>query len=95
MSSSENVKEKERKNMSSSSSVSGNTNGGVTDEQNNSESVLRQFDLDMKYGPSIGMTRLDRWERAKNWGKNPPLEIKELILKSGNVQQEGLWNNRV
>lgn len=95
MSSSGNVKEKESKNMSSSSSVSGNVNGGVTDEQNNSESVLQQFDMNMDYGPSIGMTRLARWERAKEWKKKPPLEIKELILKSGDDQQEGLWNKRV
>ncbi|KEH31314.1 putative DNA polymerase delta, subunit 4 [Medicago truncatula] len=95
MSSSGNVKEKESKNMSSSSSVTGNVNGGVTDEQNNSESVLRQFDLNMDYGPSIGLTRLERWERAKKWDMNPPQEIKELILKSGNDQQEGLWNKRV
>lgn len=91
--------------MPSSSSESGNVNGEVTDEQNsasvsgnkqnNSESVLRQYALDNKYGPSIGMTRLERWERAKKWDMNPPQEIKELILKSGNDQQEGLWNKRV
>ena len=28
-----------------------------------------------EYGPCIGMTRLERWERAKSLGLNPPTEV--------------------
>lgn len=28
-----------------------------------------------KYGPCVGMTRLQRWERAKKWGLQPPEEV--------------------
>ncbi|KAI5385770.1 hypothetical protein KIW84_072395, partial [Lathyrus oleraceus] len=59
-----------------------------------SESVLRQFDMNTVYGPCIGMTRLARWERAVNLGLNPPQEI-ERLLKSGKVQQESLWDSRI
>jgi len=68
----------------------------TTDEHNGSEAeaVLRQFDMNMKYGPCMGMTRLARLERAVKLGLNPPQEIAEL-LKSGNVQQESLWDTRI
>ncbi|RZC76136.1 hypothetical protein C5167_000277 [Papaver somniferum] len=42
-------------------------------DHNHSEEILR---MNIKYGPCIGMTRLDRWERAKNLGINPPEEMK-------------------
>lgn len=37
--------------------------------------ILRVFDLTSKYGPCVGVTRLQRWERAKKWGLNPPDEV--------------------
>lgn len=66
----------------------------TTDEHNGSEAVLQQFDMNMKYGPCMGMTRLARLERAVKLGLNPPEEIAEL-LKSGKVQQESLWDTRI
>ncbi|CAL5213736.1 unnamed protein product [Lathyrus oleraceus] len=66
----------------------------LQDECSESESVLRQFDMNTVYGPCIGMTRLARWERAVNLGLNPPQEI-ERLLKSGKVQQESLWDSRI
>ncbi|KAF7728399.1 hypothetical protein EC973_006207 [Apophysomyces ossiformis] len=36
------------------------------------EKILRSFDLDYKYGPCIGMTRQERWDRALKLGLNPP-----------------------
>ncbi|XP_057417822.1 uncharacterized protein LOC130712019 [Lotus japonicus] len=63
----------------------------LQDESNGNEAVLRQFDLNMAYGPCIGMPRLARWERAQKLGLNPPQEI-ERLLKSGKVQAESLWN---
>ncbi|KAI0769260.1 DNA polymerase delta, subunit 4-domain-containing protein [Irpex lacteus] len=42
--------------------------------------ILRVFDLSYEYGPCIGMTRLQRWERADALGLNPPLAVKEILL---------------
>ncbi|WOO78943.1 DNA polymerase delta subunit 4 [Vanrija pseudolonga] len=42
--------------------------------------ILRVFDMTSKYGPCVGMTRLERWERAKKWGLNPPEEVKAILL---------------
>ncbi|KAH9610871.1 hypothetical protein KSS87_016960 [Heliosperma pusillum] len=58
------------------------------------EEVLRQFDLNMAYGPCIGISRVDRWNRAKNWGMSPPKEL-EVLLQPGKVQMESLWDGRV
>ncbi|KAL2343720.1 hypothetical protein Fmac_005005 [Flemingia macrophylla] len=63
----------------------------LEDEHKASEVVLRQFDMNMAYGPCIGITRLARWERALRLGLNPPQEI-ETLLKSGKVQAESLWD---
>ncbi|XP_068607304.1 DNA polymerase delta subunit 4 isoform X2 [Brachionichthys hirsutus] len=41
---------------------------------------LRHFDLDWRFGPCTGISRLDRWERAKGHGLNPPGEIRDLLL---------------
>ncbi|OWM82245.1 hypothetical protein CDL15_Pgr001819 [Punica granatum] len=58
------------------------------------EEVLRQFDMNMAYGPCLGMSRLARWERAQKLGLNPPKEI-ESFLKRGKVNSECLWEGRV
>ncbi|KAK7329640.1 hypothetical protein VNO77_23812 [Canavalia gladiata] len=55
------------------------------------EMILRQFDMDMTYGPCIGLTRLERWERASKMGLNPPQSIK-ILLQCLNVPSECLWN---
>ncbi|KAG0367369.1 DNA polymerase delta, subunit 4-domain-containing protein [Gamsiella multidivaricata] len=44
------------------------------------EKTLRQFDLSPKYGPSLDVTRLERWQRAFELGLNPPRDVKDLIL---------------
>ncbi|KAL3648880.1 membrane anchor in succinate dehydrogenase complex [Castilleja foliolosa] len=33
----------------------------------------------MAYRPCLGMCRLDRWNRAKAWGLNPPKEVENLL----------------
>ncbi|XP_040001042.1 DNA polymerase delta subunit 4 [Xiphias gladius] len=43
---------------------------------------LRQFDLDWRFGPCTGIGRLQRWERSKLHGLNPPEEIRGLLLKT-------------
>jgi DNA polymerase delta subunit 4 len=37
--------------------------------------ILRVFDLTSEYGPCVGISRLARWERAREWGLNPPQEV--------------------
>ncbi|KAJ8659342.1 hypothetical protein O0I10_005057 [Lichtheimia ornata] len=43
------------------------------------EILLRKFDLDYKYGPCVGLTRMERWLRAEKLGLNPPKEVKEQL----------------
>lgn len=50
--------------------------------------------MNMVYGPCIGISRLDRWERARAMGLNPPEEI-ENLLKYDQVKNESLWDGRV
>ena len=47
------------------------------------ELTLRQFDLDTKFGPVMGMTRLQRFARAEQLNLSPPPYVKDLILKHG------------
>ncbi|ERM94801.1 DNA polymerase delta subunit 4 [Amborella trichopoda] len=58
------------------------------------EEVLRRFDMNMSYGPCIGLTRLERWERANKLGMNPPKDV-ETLLKGGNAGLDCLWEGRV
>ncbi|XP_029000364.1 DNA polymerase delta subunit 4 isoform X2 [Betta splendens] len=46
------------------------------------ELELRQFDMDWRFGPCTGISRLQRWERASLHGLNPPEEIRELLQKT-------------
>lgn len=41
--------------------------------------ILRVFDLNYDYGPCIGVSRLERWERAHALGLNPPPEIHDIL----------------
>ncbi|KAG8381691.1 hypothetical protein BUALT_Bualt06G0147800 [Buddleja alternifolia] len=66
----------------------------LQDEYDDKEEVLRQFDVNMAYGPCLGMSRLERWERANAWGLHPPKEVKDL-LGAGKVNSECLWGGRV
>eukprot|EP00250_Pteridium_aquilinum_P004326 c14542_g1_i1 orf=92-475(+) len=51
----------------------------LDEEYDDLEETLRQFDMNMRYGPCLGMTRLERWERANKLGMNPPVQVKEII----------------
>ncbi|CBI26425.3 unnamed protein product, partial [Vitis vinifera] len=64
------------------------------DEYDGNETVLRQFDMNMAYGPCLGMSRLARWERAQRLGLNPPKEI-ETLLKQGKARADCLWDGCV
>lgn len=55
---------------------------------------LRQFDLDCRFGPCTGISRLQRWERAKLHDLNPPEEIRELLLQTCTDPEysQSLWS---
>ncbi|KAK6926212.1 DNA polymerase delta, subunit 4 [Dillenia turbinata] len=66
----------------------------INDGYDENESVLRQFDMNMAYGPCLGMDRLARWERAQKLGLNPPKEV-EALVREGKVGAMCLWDGRV
>ncbi len=51
---------------------------------------LKAFDLTMAFGPMVGLTRLERWERAQEAGLGPPAHLHALLLvldeQSGGAQ---------
>ncbi|CAL0324501.1 unnamed protein product [Lupinus luteus] len=64
------------------------------DVYNENETMLREFDMNMAYGPCVGMSRKERLERAQKLGLNPPIEIKKL-LENEKVQSQSLWDSRI
>ncbi|KAI8384674.1 DNA polymerase delta, subunit 4-domain-containing protein [Radiomyces spectabilis] len=59
------------------------------------DKLLRQFDLNYTYGPCVGLTRLERWERAQALGLNPPQSVKDILLKDGGENQESLFHGQI
>lgn len=56
-------------------------------EARSADDVLSAFDLELRYGPCAGLTRLERWERAKMLGFEPPESVCELIKELPADQQ--------
>lgn len=60
--------------------------------------VLKQFDMNMRYGPCVGIKRSQRWNRAKKFNLNPPLEVKSILDDNkfqkaiANIEHD-LWYN--
>ncbi|URE10431.1 DNA polymerase delta, subunit 4 [Musa troglodytarum] len=70
----------------------------LTDDYGEDEERLRQFDMDMRYGPCIGLTRLQRWERASSMGLQPPADLRNLLSRASGPKSpdlECLWEGRV
>jgi DNA polymerase delta subunit 4 len=59
------------------------------ENQSTIHTILRNFDLTPRYGPCVGISRLDRYRRAEKMGLKPPVEVLEIL-----ETQEGLrdWN---
>eukprot|EP00003_Mantamonas_plastica_P029014 TRINITY_DN6804_c1_g3_i2.p2 TRINITY_DN6804_c1_g3~~TRINITY_DN6804_c1_g3_i2.p2 ORF type:complete len:178 (+),score=62.08 TRINITY_DN6804_c1_g3_i2:133-666(+) len=57
--------------------------------------MLKQFDLEVKFGPCLGVTRRERWNRAEKNGLNPPQEVWELLDSVDEDSQFNLclWEN--
>lgn len=49
------------------------------DDLSDTEVLLRKWDMQLQFGPSTGMTRMERWERANAMGLNPPSFIRDLL----------------
>lgn len=47
--------------------------------------------MDLRYGPFLGLTRIERWNRAEKLGLHPPQYIREIILKQ-NLPDEHAWS---
>ncbi|KAJ0970946.1 hypothetical protein J5N97_018905 [Dioscorea zingiberensis] len=72
----------------------------LQDEYGEEEGKLRQFDMDMRYGPCLGLTRLERWNRAQSMGLHPPLEVGSLLQEQAGggaaaATLECLWEGRI
>ncbi|CAL9068486.1 unnamed protein product [Musa banksii] len=59
------------------------------------EERLRQFDLDMRYGPCLGLSRMERWDRAAAMGLNPPGDVEAILLKSSDAAADCHWEGRI
>ena len=44
------------------------------------DKLFHTFDLNYKFGPCVGITRLERWERAHELGLDPPQEVKDALI---------------
>ncbi|KAF7302081.1 hypothetical protein MIND_00774800 [Mycena indigotica] len=67
-----------------------------TKQQNVFDDILRMFDLSYQYGPCIGITRLDRWERAQAMGLSPPREIYDILVsKQADDYAQSVFHGKV
>lgn len=57
------------------------------DHENRIQQILRVFDLDPNYGPCMGMTRLERWQRAKDLDLDPPQEVHDILSTKQGVRE--------
>jgi DNA polymerase delta subunit 4 len=70
------------------------TLNSLCSEYDDVEEILRQFDMNMAYGPCLGITRLERFERSRRLGLNPPMHVKNLLERVGG-NPDALWEGRV
>lgn len=49
------------------------------ESQNTIHTILRNFDLSPKYGPCVGISRIDRYRRAEKMGLKPPIEVLKIL----------------
>jgi DNA polymerase delta, subunit 4 len=50
------------------------------DNEGDIDKLLAQFDGEREFGPCLGITRLQRWDRAEKYGCNPPLRVRDILL---------------
>jgi DNA polymerase delta subunit 4 len=59
------------------------------------EEALRVFDLTTKFGPCLGLSRLERYDRALKYGLHPPKKVLEVIHRRGGVDGDARWTQSV
>ena len=52
---------------------------------------LCAFDMNLTFGPCLGLTRSERWLRAQQLGLAPPLDVKSLLEAGDPTLQESMW----
>lgn len=52
---------------------------------------LRSFDLCSEFGPCIGMTRVERWQRAERFGLSPPDRVLQIVREHSNDSRYTHW----
>ncbi|KAF7332473.1 SET domain-containing protein [Mycena kentingensis (nom. inval.)] len=50
------------------------------EDQDVFQDILRVFDASYEYGPCVGVSRLERWERAQALGLTPPVEVRDILV---------------
>ncbi|KAG6900027.1 hypothetical protein C0993_004084 [Termitomyces sp. T159_Od127] len=58
------------------------------DGQSKVHEILRCFDMSYEFGPCVGVSRLERWERARLMGLNPPKEVKDILTTKQGLEQK-------
>ncbi|KAG6896215.1 hypothetical protein C0992_009683 [Termitomyces sp. T32_za158] len=58
-----------------------------SDGQSKVHEILRCFDMSYEFGPCVGISRLERWERAQLLGLNPPKEVKDILTTKQGLEQ--------
>ena len=53
--------------------------------------ALHAFDLCSEFGPCIGMSRAERWERAQRFGLSPPDNVLQLLREHLNDTRYTNW----
>jgi len=78
-------------------STSKSTEHAHVEKESKAEKILRTFDVSYDYGPCIGFTRMERWERAEAMGLNPPTEVREILLSQDGQDKysNNIFHNRV
>ena len=56
---------------------------------------LKQFDLDIEFGPCTGVTRQERYDRAISLGKQPDPHIESWLQQYGHGINQHLWHNEL
>mmetsp|Transcript_14332 Transcript_14332/g.40939 ORF Transcript_14332/g.40939 Transcript_14332/m.40939 type:complete len:109 (-) Transcript_14332:23-349(-) len=57
--------------------------GSVKELEQLEQRLRSEFDLETKYGPVVGLSRLGRWERAVRLGLEPPRWVRDTIVQHG------------
>ncbi|GJN39586.1 hypothetical protein PR202_gb28712 [Eleusine coracana subsp. coracana] len=72
-------------------SADGDARRRQEEEEEERERAAREFDMDMRFGPCLGLTRAQRWRRAAALGLAPPPALVALCADD----QPCLWEGRV